>query len=132
VLEIVRSGKAKALAEVGSWGRIMAPAGTLQPVIAALNSEINKLLTTEGMKCFSQGEGAAPDQFGDLIPQRNRALDQGRAPAHESFETWSMFRGVGCRLRRRTARCHAAAQRPLVEALQHHIERGDEHDRKAR
>jgi tripartite-type tricarboxylate transporter receptor subunit TctC len=96
VLEIVRSGKAKALAvtsswrsqslpdvptlteaglsgvDVGSWWGIVAPAGTPQPVIAALNTEINKLLTSEDMKRFLQGEGAearamAPDQFGDLI-----------------------------------------------------------------
>jgi tripartite-type tricarboxylate transporter receptor subunit TctC len=96
VLEIVRSGKAKALAvtsswrsqslpdvptlaeaglsgvDVGSWWGIVAPAGTPQPVIAALNTEINKLLTSEDMKRFLQGEGAeakamAPVQFGDLI-----------------------------------------------------------------
>jgi tripartite-type tricarboxylate transporter receptor subunit TctC len=96
VLEIVRSGKAKALAvtsswrsqslpdvptlaeaglsgvDVGSWWGIVAPAGTPQPVIAALNTEINKLLSSEDMKRFLQGEGAeakamAPDQFGDLI-----------------------------------------------------------------
>ena len=96
VLEIVRSGKAKALAvtsswrsqslpdvptlaeaglsgvEVGSWWGIVAPASTPQPVIAALNTEINKLLTSEDMKRFLQGEGAeakamAPVQFGDLI-----------------------------------------------------------------
>jgi tripartite-type tricarboxylate transporter receptor subunit TctC len=96
VLEIVRSGKAKALAvtsswrtqslqdvptlaetglsgvDVGSWWGIVAPAGTPQPVIAALNTEINKLLTSEDMKRFLQGEGAeakalAPDQFGELI-----------------------------------------------------------------
>jgi tripartite-type tricarboxylate transporter receptor subunit TctC len=96
VLEIVRTGKAKALAvtsswrsqslpdvptlaeaglsgvDVGSWWGIVAPVGTPQPVIAALNTEINKLLTSEDMKRFLQGEGAeakamAPDQFGDLI-----------------------------------------------------------------
>jgi tripartite-type tricarboxylate transporter receptor subunit TctC len=96
VLEIARSGKAKALAvtsswrsqslpdvptlaeaglsgvDVGSWWGIVAPAGTPQPVIAALNTEINKLLTSEDMKRFLQGEGAeakamAPVQFGDLI-----------------------------------------------------------------
>jgi tripartite-type tricarboxylate transporter receptor subunit TctC len=96
VLEIVRSGKAKALAvtsswrsqslpdvptlaeaglsgvDVGSWWGIVAPARTPQPVIAALNTEINKLLTSEDMKSFLQGEGAeakamAPVQFGDLI-----------------------------------------------------------------
>ena len=96
VLEIVRSGKAKALAvtssrrsqslpdvptlaeaglpgvDVGSWWGIVAPAGTPQPVITALNTEINKLLTSEDMKRFLQGEGAearamTPDQFGDLI-----------------------------------------------------------------
>jgi tripartite-type tricarboxylate transporter receptor subunit TctC len=96
VLEIVRTGKAKALAvtsswrsqslpdvptlaeaglsgvDVGSWWGIVAPAGTPQPVIAALNTEINKLLTSEDMKRFLQGEGAeakamAPDQFSDLI-----------------------------------------------------------------
>ena len=96
VLEIVRSGKAKALAvtssgrsqslpdvptlaeaglsgvDVGSWWGIVAPAGTPQSVIAALNTEINKLLTSEDMKRFLQGEGAeakamAPVQFGDLI-----------------------------------------------------------------
>jgi len=96
VLEIVRSGKAKALAmtssgrsqslpdvptlaeaglsgvDVGSWWGIVAPASTPQPVIAALNTEINKLLTSEDMKRFLQGEGAeakamAPVQFGDLI-----------------------------------------------------------------
>jgi tripartite-type tricarboxylate transporter receptor subunit TctC len=96
VLEIVRSGKAKALAvtssgrsqsladvptlaeaglsgvDVGSWWGIVAPAGTPRPVIAALNTEINKLLTSEDMKRFLQSEGAeakamAPDQFGDLI-----------------------------------------------------------------
>jgi tripartite-type tricarboxylate transporter receptor subunit TctC len=96
VLEIARSGKAKALAvtsswrsqslpdvptlaeaglsgvDVGSWWGTVAPAGTPQPVIAALNTEINKLLTSEDMKRFLQGEGAeakamAPVQFGDLI-----------------------------------------------------------------
>jgi tripartite-type tricarboxylate transporter receptor subunit TctC len=96
VLEIVRSGKAKALAvtsswraqslqevptlaeaglsgvDVGSWWGIVAPAGTPQPVIAALNAEINKLLTSEDMKRFLQSEGAeakamAPEQFSDLI-----------------------------------------------------------------
>jgi tripartite-type tricarboxylate transporter receptor subunit TctC len=96
VLEIVRSGKAKALAvtsswrsqilpevptlaetglsgvDVGSWWGIVAPAGTSQPVIAALNTEINKLLTSEDMKRFLQGEGAeakamTPGQFGNLI-----------------------------------------------------------------
>jgi len=96
VLEIVRSGKAKAPAmtssgrsqslpdvptlaeaglsgvDVGSWWGIVAPASTPQPVIAALNTEINKLLTSEDMKRFLQGEGAeakamAPVQFGDLI-----------------------------------------------------------------
>jgi tripartite-type tricarboxylate transporter receptor subunit TctC len=96
VLEIVRTGKAKGLAvtssrrsqslpdvptlaeaglsgvDVGSWWGIVVPAGTPQPVIAALNTEINKLLASEDMKRFLQGEGAeakamAPDQFGDLI-----------------------------------------------------------------
>ena len=96
VLEIVRSGKAKALAvtgsrrsqslpdvptlaeaglpgvDVGSWWGIVAPAGTPQPMITALNTEINKLLTSEDMKRFLQGEGAeakamTPDQFGDVI-----------------------------------------------------------------
>jgi tripartite-type tricarboxylate transporter receptor subunit TctC len=96
VLEIVRSRKAKALAvtssgrtkslpdvptlaeaglsgvDVGSWWGIVAPAGTPQPVIATLNTEINKLLTSEDMKRFLQGEGAearamTPEQFGDLI-----------------------------------------------------------------
>jgi tripartite-type tricarboxylate transporter receptor subunit TctC len=96
VLEIVRSGKAKALAvtsswrsqilpdvptlaeagvsgvDVGSWWGIVAPAGTPQPVIAALNTEINKLLTSEDMQRFLQGEGAeakamTPEQFGNLI-----------------------------------------------------------------
>jgi tripartite-type tricarboxylate transporter receptor subunit TctC len=96
VLEIVRTGKAKGLAvtsssrsqslpdvptlaeaglsgvDVGSWWGIVAPAGTPQPVIAALNTEINKLLTSEDMRRFLQGEGAeakamTPDQFGDLI-----------------------------------------------------------------
>ena len=84
VLEIVRSGKAKALAvtsswrsqslpdvptlaeaglsgvDVGSWWGIVAPAGTPQPV------------NSEDMKRFLQGEGAeakamTPVQFGDLI-----------------------------------------------------------------
>jgi tripartite-type tricarboxylate transporter receptor subunit TctC len=41
-------------------------------VIAALNTEINKLLTSEDMKRFLQGEGAeakamTPDQLGNLI-----------------------------------------------------------------
>ncbi len=96
VLEIARSGKAKALAvmsswrsqslpdvptlaeaglsgvDVGSWWGIVAPARTPQLVIAALNTEINKLLTSEDMKRFLQGEGAeakamTPVQFGDLI-----------------------------------------------------------------
>jgi tripartite-type tricarboxylate transporter receptor subunit TctC len=96
VLEIVRTGKAKGLAvtsswrsqslpdvptlaeaglssvDVGSWWGIVAPAGTPRQVIAALNTEINKLLASEDMKRFLQGEGAeakamTPDQFGNLI-----------------------------------------------------------------
>jgi tripartite-type tricarboxylate transporter receptor subunit TctC len=70
VLEIVRTGKAKGLAvtsswrsqslpdvptlaeaglssvDVGSWWGIVAPAGTPRQVIAALNTEINKLLAS--------------------------------------------------------------------------------------
>ena len=109
VLEIVRTGKAKALAvtsswrsqslpdvptlaeaglsgvDVGSWWGIVVPAGTPQPVIAALNTEINKLLTSEDMKRFLQGEGAEAESHDagpvrQPDPQRNRALDQGRAP----------------------------------------------------
>src|SRR5262249_59837129 len=94
VLEIVRSGKAKALAvtssgrsqslpdvptlaeaglsgvDVGSWWGIVAPASTPQPVIAALNTENNKLPTSEALKRFLQGESAhakavAPVQVAD-------------------------------------------------------------------
>src|SRR5262249_378047 len=96
VLEIVRSGKAKALAmtsswrspslpdvptleeaglpgvDVGSWWGVVAPAGTPQPVITALNTEINAMLSSETMKTFLQGEGAeakamTPQEFTDLM-----------------------------------------------------------------
>jgi tripartite-type tricarboxylate transporter receptor subunit TctC len=96
ILQIVRTGQAKALAvtstqrspslpdtptvresgipdyEASSWWGIVAPAGTPPDVIEALNDEINKALSTEAMKKFLTGEGAealpgTPKQFGELI-----------------------------------------------------------------
>ena len=96
ILQIVRTGQAKALAvtstqrspslpdtptvresgvpdyEASSWWGIVAPARTPPDVVEALNNEINKALSTEQMKKFLTGEGAeampgTPKQFGDLI-----------------------------------------------------------------
>ena len=96
ILQIVRTGQAKALAvtstqrspslpdtptlresglpdyEASSWWGIVAPAGTPPDVVEALNNEINKALSTEQMNKFLTGEGAeampgTPKQFGDLI-----------------------------------------------------------------
>jgi tripartite-type tricarboxylate transporter receptor subunit TctC len=96
ILQIVRSGRAKALAvtstqrspslpdtptmresgipdyEASSWWGIVAPAGTPPDVVEALNNEINKALSTEQMMKFLASEGAeampgTPKQFGDLI-----------------------------------------------------------------
>src|SRR5579859_19341 len=96
ILQIVRSGQAKALAvtstqrspslpdtptvresgvpdyEASSWWGIVAPAGTPPEIVEALNNEINKALSTEQMMKFLSSEGAeampgTPKQFGDLI-----------------------------------------------------------------
>ena len=96
ILQIVRTGQAKALAvtstqrspslpdtptlresglpdyEASSWWGIVAPVGTPPDVVEALNNEINKALSTQQMNKFLTGEGAeampgTPKQFGDLI-----------------------------------------------------------------
>jgi tripartite-type tricarboxylate transporter receptor subunit TctC len=96
ILQIVRNGQAKALAvtspqrspslpdtptvreagvadyEASSWWGIVAPAGTPPGVVEALNSEINKALSTEQMIKFLTSEGAeampgTPREFGELI-----------------------------------------------------------------
>jgi tripartite-type tricarboxylate transporter receptor subunit TctC len=96
ILQIVRTGQAKALAvtstqrspslpdtptvresgvpdyEAEVWWGIVAPAGTPLDVVEALNNEINKALSTDQMNKFLTGEGAeampgTPKQFGDLI-----------------------------------------------------------------
>ena len=96
ILQIIRTKQAKALAvtgarrsptlpdtptvseagvpgyEAGVWWGIVAPAGTPADVVEALNTEINKTLSTEQMNRFLESEGAqaspgTPKQFGDLI-----------------------------------------------------------------
>jgi tripartite-type tricarboxylate transporter receptor subunit TctC len=96
ILQIARAGQAKALAvtgtqrapalpdvptmieagipgyEAGSWWGIVAPAGTPADVVASLNAEINKTLSTPEMNRFLDSEGAqavpgTPKQFGDLV-----------------------------------------------------------------
>jgi len=58
--------------EAGSWWGIVAPAGTPADVVASLNAEINKTLSTPEMNRFLDSEGAqavpgTPKQFGDLV-----------------------------------------------------------------
>ena len=96
ILQIIKTGQAKALAvtgtqrspslpdtptvsesgvpgyDAGSWWGIVAPAGTPADVVSALNTEINKALSSADMNKFLQGEGAqavagTPAEFGDLI-----------------------------------------------------------------
>jgi tripartite-type tricarboxylate transporter receptor subunit TctC len=96
ILQIVKSGQAKALAvtslqrspslpdvptldeagvpgfEASSWWGVVAPAGTPPEVIAALNTEINSALNSAEMQKFLEGEGAqamaqTPQQFKELI-----------------------------------------------------------------
>ncbi len=110
ILQIVRSGQAKALAvtstqrspslpntptmreagladyEANSWWGIVAPAGTPPDVVEALNNEINKALSTEQMIKFLTGEGAeampgTPKQFSELITAE---IARWRKVAHEA------------------------------------------------
>jgi tripartite-type tricarboxylate transporter receptor subunit TctC len=96
VLEIVRSGQAKALAvtslqrtpslpsvptldesgvpgfDAASWWGIVGPADLPPQIVGVLNTEINKTLTSAEMKKFLDDEGAeaasmTPQEFGDLI-----------------------------------------------------------------
>ncbi len=96
ILQIVRTGQAKALAvtstqrspslpdtptvreagvadyEASSWWGIVAPAGTPPDVVESLNNEINKALSTEQMIKFLTSEGAeampgTPRELGELI-----------------------------------------------------------------
>jgi tripartite-type tricarboxylate transporter receptor subunit TctC len=115
VLEIVRSGSAKGLAvtsarrspslpdvptleesgvpgaAAASWWGIVAPAGTPGPVIGALNSEINKALTSPEIQRFMEGEGAeaqalTPRQFGDLIQAETQRWTKLAREAHISID----------------------------------------------
>lgn len=96
VLEIVRSGKAKGLAVTGlkrtpslpdvptldeaaipgfdssSWWGIVGPAGLPTPIVNALSTAIEKMLTSPELKKFLENEGAeaatmTPQQFGELM-----------------------------------------------------------------
>jgi tripartite-type tricarboxylate transporter receptor subunit TctC len=96
IIQIIRTGQAKALAvtsthrvpslpdtptmiEAGvagydaeAWWGIVAPKGTPADIVEALNTEINKALSTAEMTRFLESEGAeampgTPKQFGDLI-----------------------------------------------------------------
>jgi tripartite-type tricarboxylate transporter receptor subunit TctC len=58
--------------DLWSWWGIVGPAGTPANVVAALNSEIGKILTSPELAEFLKNEGAeaaamTPEQFGDLM-----------------------------------------------------------------
>lgn len=58
--------------DVSTWYGVFAPAGTPAPVIAAINTEINKLLATPDMKAAIHAQGAEPQaltpaQFDSLL-----------------------------------------------------------------
>jgi tripartite-type tricarboxylate transporter receptor subunit TctC len=67
--------------EAASWYGILAPAGTPQPVIDRLNSEINKALQTADVreKLTSEGAtpvGGSPKEFGDHIRAELKRMGQ--------------------------------------------------------
>src|SRR5215470_7852492 len=58
--------------EATIWIGVMAPVGTLQPIVTLLNSEINKILARADVKDAWQKQGAAtmsmtPDEFGAFV-----------------------------------------------------------------
>ena len=72
--------------EMELWWGIVAPAGTPQDVVAALNDTINRALMTADMKAFLEREGAAPAgrsprAFGVLIAEE---FARWRKVAHEA------------------------------------------------
>jgi len=96
VMPLVREGKVKGLAvtgttrstfapdlptlaesglpdyEFGIWWGVYAPANTPRPVVAEINTQINKLLNTPDMVAFLAKEGATPgpttpEKFADLV-----------------------------------------------------------------
>jgi tripartite-type tricarboxylate transporter receptor subunit TctC len=96
VLELVRSGQARALAvtsarraallpdvptlaesglsgvDLGTWWGIAGPAGMPPDIVNALNAEIGKMLTSPELSTFLTNEGAeaeamTPRQFGDMM-----------------------------------------------------------------
>lgn len=105
ILQIVKSGQARALAvtglkrspslpdvptldevglknyEASSWWGIVAPAGTPADVIGKLNAEINKALGSDELKRFLEGEGAeaqamTPQAFRELIEREVERWDK--------------------------------------------------------
>ena len=65
--------------DVELWWGVLAPAGTPKDVIAKLNGEINKALSTEEMREFLIREGAVPS------PMTPEAFDK---LLHEDIERW--------------------------------------------
>jgi tripartite-type tricarboxylate transporter receptor subunit TctC len=58
--------------EANTWFGILAPAGTPKPIIATLNTEINKVLKDPAVRKAIEAEGGevlggTPEQFGELI-----------------------------------------------------------------
>jgi tripartite-type tricarboxylate transporter receptor subunit TctC len=58
--------------DLWSWWGIVGPAGMPANVVSALNSEIDKMLTSPELAEFLKNEGAeaaamTPEQFGDLM-----------------------------------------------------------------
>jgi tripartite-type tricarboxylate transporter receptor subunit TctC len=67
--------------EASSWWGIVAPAGTPADVVAKLNAEINKALSSDEMKRFLAGEGAeaaamSSQAFRDLIDAEVKRWDK--------------------------------------------------------
>ena len=71
--------------DVELWWGVLAPAATPKDVVAKLNAEINKALSTEEMKQFLVREGAVPS------PMTPEAFDK---LLHDDIERW---RKVGAR-----------------------------------
>jgi tripartite-type tricarboxylate transporter receptor subunit TctC len=65
--------------DVELWWGVLAPAGTPKDVVAKLNAEINKALSTDEMKQFLVHEGAVPS------PMTPEAFDR---LLHEDIERW--------------------------------------------
>jgi tripartite-type tricarboxylate transporter receptor subunit TctC len=58
--------------EATTWTGIVAPVGVPKPIVAKLNAEINKAITTQSLKekfaqIGSESAGGTPEQFGALI-----------------------------------------------------------------